>query len=105
MTMALAGDNRCPVCRAALGAPDIETLGPKTCPRCGAELWALVGSGGPLFFPRRPGESELGFLASLAGPLCGTSAEQMEAVLRSADRLDMVEIILDVEDAMRSGHC
>jgi hypothetical protein len=101
--MALAGDNRCAVCRAALAAPDIETLGPKTCPRCGAELWALIGSDGPLFFLRRPDESEFGFFASLAGPLYGTSAEQIEAVLRNADHLDLVELIMEVEEAMRSG--
>src|SRR5438552_14855683 len=57
-TMTSAGDNHCPACRAALWAPEDETIGQRSCPRCGAELWALVGAGGPMFFLRRPGESE-----------------------------------------------
>lgn len=101
--MALAGDSRCPVCRAALWAPDSESIGHKTCPRCRAELWALAGSSGPLFFPRRHGESRYSFLAALAGPLYGMSAEEMEPGLASADCLDLVEIVMDVEEAMRAG--
>jgi len=98
-----AGDDRCPVCRAALWAPDDEPIGRKKCPRCGAELWVLTPPGGPLFFLRQPGESEYGFLAALAAPLFGVSAEQMEETLKGADSLDLVEIIMDVEDAIRPG--
>ncbi|HJZ57062.1 MAG TPA: hypothetical protein VKE74_18980 [Gemmataceae bacterium] len=103
--MAPAGDNRCPVCRAALWAPDSETIGRRDCPRCGAELWALVGSDGPMFFLRRPGESECCFLAALVGRLDGVSAEEMEVGLKTADRLDLVEIVMEVEEAIRSGRC
>ena len=102
-TMPGAGDSRCPVCRAALAAPGVEALGSKTCPRCGAELWVLVGSAGPLFFPRQPGQSSYGFLAALAGPLSNLPADEMEAALRGMDSLDLVELILEVEEALKSA--
>jgi hypothetical protein len=57
-----------------------------------------------MFLPRRPGESERGFLARLVGPLYNMSAEEMEVALRSADRLDLVEFVMEVEEALRSGH-
>src|SRR5438105_3425025 len=97
------GDGRCPVCGAALWAPDSEAVGCKTCPRCGAELWALGGPDRQLFFRRRPGESRYAFLAGLTGPLFGSSPEQTEQTLRGADSLDLVEIVLEVEEAIRSG--
>jgi hypothetical protein len=103
VAMALAGNGRCPVCRAALWAPNSESIDHKTCPRCGAELWALAGSGGPLFFLRRRGESRLSFLAGLAGPLYGMSAAEVGIGLASADSLDLVEILMDVEEALRTG--
>jgi hypothetical protein len=103
MTRGSAGNNRCPVCQAALWAPDAEAIAQRTCPRCGAELWVLVGSGEPLFFLRRPGESAPRFLAALVGRLCGLSAEEMEAGLQDADCLDLAEIVLEVEEAMKSG--
>ena len=77
--MTLPGDNRCPLCRAALWAPDTEAIGSRRCPRCGAELWVLVGADGPAFYLRQPGQSRASFLAALAGPLYGMSEEEMEA--------------------------
>jgi hypothetical protein len=58
-----------------------------------------------MFFARRPGESERGFLAALAGPLHGMSAREMETVLASADFLDLVELVMELEEAIRSGRC
>lgn len=92
------GDNRCPLCRTALWAPDTETIGVKKCPRCGAELWVLVGSQGPVFFVREPGQTKFAFLATLVAPLYGKSLGETEATLRSADSLDLVEIILELEE-------
>jgi hypothetical protein len=97
------GDNRCPVCRAALWAPESETIGCKKCPRCGAELCVLVGSDRPRFFLRRPDQSPYSFLAALAGRLYGASAEEMEVMLKGADALDLVEIVMEVEEALKSG--
>jgi hypothetical protein len=96
-------DSRCPLCRAALWAPDSEAIGSKTCPRCGAELWALAGSGSPAFYLRQPGQSKASFLAGLAGPLYGLSAEQMEQTLNGADSLDLVELVMEIEDGLRSN--
>jgi hypothetical protein len=102
MAMALFGENRCPLCSAALWAPDTEALGSKRCPRCGAELWVLVGSDGLLFFPRQPGQSKFSFLAALAAPLYDMSVEEMQAMLKGADSLDLVEIVMEVEDMLRA---
>ncbi len=96
-------DNRCPVCRASLWTPGSGAVARKTCPRCGAELWVIAGSGSPIFFSRRPGESERDFLATLIAPLFGMSAEEAEAILQSADSLDLAELLLEVEDAMKSA--
>jgi hypothetical protein len=96
------GDNRCPLCRAALWAPAPVAIDSKTCPRCGADLWVLEGREGPMFFVRRPGQSRYGFLAALLAPLHGLSTDEMEALLKGADSLDLVEMVLDVEDALRS---
>jgi hypothetical protein len=103
--MTCTGDNRCPVCRAALWAPDSETIGQRTCPRCGAELWVLVGSEGPMFFLQGRGQSKYRFLAALAAALYGVSADELEAGLKHFDSLDLVEFVMDVEQAMRSGRC
>jgi hypothetical protein len=97
------GDSHCPVCRAALWAPESETIGSRKCPRCGAELYVLVGSDRPRFFLRRPDQSPYGFLAALAAPLYGVSAEEMETMLRGADALDLVEFVIEVEEAMKGG--
>jgi hypothetical protein len=56
-----------------------------------------------MFFPRRPGESERRFLACVTGPHYGLAAEEMEVGLRSADRLDLLELVIEVEEALRSG--
>lgn len=94
--------NRCPLCGAALWAPDAENIATKKCPRCGAELWVLRGS---LFFLRQPGQDKYSFLGTLPGPLAGASAAEIEAFLKGADSLDWVEFVMEIEDAMKSGHC
>src|SRR5687767_7527850 len=99
-TMPFPGDNRCPLCRAALWAPAGEAIGSRDCPRCGAALWVLVGAAGPMFFVRQAGQSKAGFLAALAGP---SSEAEMEQVLRNADSLDLVELVMDIEEGLRSG--
>src|SRR5207302_7303284 len=99
---ATGASNRCPVCRAALWVPDHPPLGYKECPRCRGEFWVLPFSQGPAFFPRRPGESVYDLLADLAGKQLGLSPADMEAGLKSADSLDIVEMLLEVEDAIRS---
>jgi hypothetical protein len=99
----LAGENHCPVCRAALWADKAEAVGSRQCPRCGAELWVLVGTGDPLFFVRQPGQSPCRFLAGLAASLHKMSVERMEAILKGADRLDLVEVVVDLEDALKAG--
>jgi hypothetical protein len=96
--------NGCPVCHAALWAEDRQPPGARQCPRCDAELWVLDFSQGPTFFPRRPGESLYELLAALAGPQLGFSASQIEAALKGADDLDMVEFLSEVEEVVRSGH-
>jgi hypothetical protein len=101
--MMSVGDSRCPACRAALWAAGPGAVGEKTCPRCGAALWVLFGSAGPLFFPRRPDEPQCRFLASLSAPLYGLPAEEVEAGLESADFLDLIEVVVDIEEALRSG--
>jgi hypothetical protein len=101
--VARAGENHCPVCRAALWADAAEVVGSRQCPRCGGELWVLVGAGDPLFFVRQPGESSLRFLAGLVAPLEEMPIEQTEAALKSADRLDLVEVVMEVEAALRAG--
>ena len=101
--MTWAGANRCPLCRAALWAAEPEVVDTKTCPRCGADLWVFGGSEGLVFFPRRPGQTRNAFLVALLAPIHGVSAEEMEVVLKHADSLDLVEMLLDLEDAVRSG--
>jgi hypothetical protein len=101
--MAVAGENHCPVCRAALWADAAEVIAPRKCPRCGAELWVLVGANAPLFFVRQPGQSPHRFLAALAAPLDGTPVEQLEAALTSMDSLDLVEFVMEVEGDLRAG--
>jgi hypothetical protein len=62
-----------------------------------------VGSGGPVFFVRQPGQSKSHFLAALAAPLYSVSADEMEVIVRRADSLDLVEIVMEIEEAIRSG--
>jgi hypothetical protein len=54
-----------------------------------------------VFFPRRPGESLADLLATLVGPALGAGASDFEAVMRGADRLDVVELLWEVEEALR----
>jgi len=97
------GDNRCPLCRAALWAPNTETIGSKTCPRCGAELWVLAMPDGLVFCIRQPGQSKAAFLAGLGGPAYGATPDEIEEVLKGADSLDMVEIVMDIEGKLNSN--
>ena len=99
--MMLSGDSRCPFCRAALGAPEAELIASKPCPRCGAELWAVVTPDGPVFYLRQPGQTQVSFLAGLAAPLYGMSVNDMEEILRRADSLDLVEMVMEIEDKLR----
>src|SRR5437867_4366803 len=99
--MTSLGDNRCPLCRAALWAPDAEAISCMTCPRCGAELWVLLGSESPAFYLRQSGQSKTSFLATVAG----MSTEEMEEMVKHADSLDLVEIIVEIQDKLRSNPC
>jgi hypothetical protein len=95
----------CPACRAALWTPASEPVGQRRCPRCGADLWILMLSRGPVFFPRRQGESLADLLFALGGPALGTCARELEEVLQGADHLDVVEILSDLEEALREHGC
>jgi hypothetical protein len=55
-----------------------------------------------VFFPRRPGQSESDFLAALLAPVYGVSPQQMEAGLKGADRFDLLEMIMDLDNLHRS---
>lgn len=94
----------CPVCRVALWAPASELIGRLRCPRCSADLWVLALSRGPVFFPGRPGESLADLLIAL-DPTVSSAAAELEAALRGADQLDVVEVLWEVEEALREhGH-
>src|SRR5262245_53208045 len=93
---------RCPACRAALGVPTAELLGERRCPRCSADLWVVAFSRGPVFFPRRPGESVADLLADLGGAALGSSAGELEAALRGADPFDVAELLWEVEEALQA---
>jgi hypothetical protein len=64
-----------------------------------------MGSDGPMFFMRRAGQTQLRFLATLAAPLYGASADEQEVGLRSADHLDLIELVTEIEEALRPGRC
>ena len=93
---------RCPACRAALGVPAAELLGEQRCPRCDADLWVVSFSRGPVFFPRRPGESVADLLASLGGPALGSCVGELEAALQGADHFDVVELLWEVEEVLQA---
>ncbi len=101
--MAVTGAcGRCPACRAALATTAAELLGERRCPRCGADLWVLAFSRGPVFFPRRPGQSLAELLAALAGPELGAGASELEATMQGADHFDVVELLWEVEEVLRA---
>ncbi|SRR6266516_3312655 len=87
---------QCPVCQAALPAPT-STYGRSHCPRCNVQLWHLALVSGPTFFVRRAGESIHGLMVDLADSRHGFTAEGLEAFLRDADSLDMVEFLTTFE--------
>lgn len=89
----------CPACRTALAAEPSGTVAECRCPRCEAGLWALALPSGPVFFVRRPGQSAAEFVAALAGPGLGASAEDVVTFLRGADALDMAEFMEGLEAA------
>ena len=89
------------VAQLALWTTPLELLGVRQCPRCGADLWVVGFSSGQVFFPRRPGESAVDLLATLAAAALATSAREIEAVLQGADHFDVVEILWEVEEALR----
>jgi hypothetical protein len=91
----------CPICRAVLWVPPSELLGEKQCPRCSAELWTIAFSRGPVFFPRRQGESLADLLAALAGQAIGADASEIQAALQGADESDVAEMLWEVEEALR----
>lgn len=95
--MTLHAASHCPLCQTALAAPGVNTFGQMKCPRCGAELWAIVGPAEPLFFIRQPNQSQRAFLAGLAASLSGVPAADMEKKLRDADSLDLVELAMEIE--------
>jgi hypothetical protein len=100
--MAVTGARgRCPACRAALAVPPGELLGERQCPRCSADLWVVAFSRGPVLFPRRPGETSADLLAALAGPVLGTCASDLQAMMEGADHFDLMELLWEVEEALR----
>ena len=92
--------NQCPICRAALAGSG-TLIGSDQRPRCAAELWVLGLSAGPTFFPRRPDESLYELLTVLTGARLELFSEaEFEALLKSADAFDVMELLAEVEEAM-----
>ena len=100
--MPLPEHSRCPPCRAALWAPGSKAIDQKTCPRCDAKLWALAVTEGSMFFLRQQGQSERAFLASLMAPVFGLSPQEAKQALEKADSLDLVELVMEWEEASKS---
>jgi hypothetical protein len=73
-------------------------IGSKKCPRCGADLWVLPLSDGPVFYLRQPGQTQSSFLAALFD----VPADEMEKILKGADSLDLMEMVMEIEDHFRS---
>jgi hypothetical protein len=59
-----------------------------------------VFSRGPVFFPRRQGDSLANLLNALAGPTLGIDASELEAALQGADEFDVAEMLWEVEQAL-----
>jgi len=91
---------RCPVCRAMLPVPT-STYGETHCPRCSGQLWHLALASGQTFFVRRPGESIYELMTDLAESRPGFTAEHLEAILRDADPLEVVELLTELENPLR----
>ena len=86
----------CPFCRTALAASVSASVAEvRRCPRCEAGLWALALPTGPAFFVRHPGQSDGEFLAGLLG----SSAREIDLILRGTDSLDRVEFLDELEAA------
>lgn len=94
--------NKCPVCGAALWAPTLPSIGEKQCPRCRSDLCYLVFSVGPIFFVRKPGQSLVQLISELAAPALDLSVEELESLIRRADSLELVEIVIQIEMAINS---
>ena len=86
----------CSVCRAALSAP-IAAYGHTHCPRCNGQLWHLALPSGTTFFARHAGESIYDLMASLSDSRHGFTAADLEATLRNADSVDVVEFLAQLE--------
>ena len=91
----------CPVCRTTLPG-STSPYGETHCPRCDGQLWHLALTSGPTFFVRRADESIYDLMAGLADSGHGFTAEHLEAILRDADALDVVELLTHLETAWRS---
>jgi hypothetical protein len=89
----------CPLCRTALAATPSSPIAERRCPRCEAGLWAIALPSGSVYYVRRPDQSVEEFVAALAGPVLGTSAEDIARFLRCADSLDLVEFLEELEAA------
>ena len=87
----------CPVCRTILSAELSEPIAERQCPRCEACLWAVAFPAGTVFFVRPPGQSVTDLLALLAGPALGISPRDIDALLRGADSLDIVEFLSELD--------
>jgi hypothetical protein len=61
----------------------------------------LALSPGPVFFLRREDESLGDLLMALGGSKLAAGAGDMESALRGADRLDAIELLWEVEEALR----
>jgi hypothetical protein len=52
-----------------------------------------------VFFVRRPGQSAVEFIKTLAGPGLGLSERDRVSSLRGADSLDLIEFLMEIEAA------
>lgn len=78
----------------------MSSFGESSCPRCSARLWHLCLPCAPRFLVCQPGESIYQAMASLAGSRRGFSAKELEANLKEADQLDVLELLADLETAL-----
>jgi hypothetical protein len=58
-------------------------------------------SDGPVFCPRRPGESLGDLLVALGGLELGARVGEFEALVPNADHLDVVELLWELEEVLR----